>query len=509
MTRSWRLCRIFVLLPALLPQAHGGSSFMESLLMIIPVILSGGAGTRLWPVSRAGQPKPFIRLADGQSLLQKTYQRAAAVAGDGVVMTVTNRDFYFQTKDEYQSVRAAAPAHYLLEPMGRNTAPAIAAAALALRERHGAGAIMLVMAADHLIDNQLAFVMAARHAAELAAAGHLVTFGIVPTAPETGFGYIECGAAVDDSGACRVERFVEKPDASTAAGYVESGRYLWNSGMFCLRVDVLLDEMQRHAPEVLAQVRSCLTYSPASEQGGSLMQELDAASFAEASDISIDYAVMEHSERVVVIPAPFDWSDIGSWEALKQLVPADEAGNRAQGDAVFVDCHNTYLQSDSRLLAAVGVSDLILVDTADAVLVVHPERVQEVKQVVQRLKDSGHEAYKLHRTVARPWGTYTVLEEGPRFKIKRIVVKPGAALSLQLHHHRSEHWIVVQGMAKVTNGERELYVNTNESTYIPAGHKHRLENPGILDLVMIEVQSGEYLGEDDILRFADQYGRSS
>lgn len=477
--------------------------------MIIPVILSGGAGTRLWPVSRAGQPKPFMRLQDGESLLQKTYQRAAALAGAGVVVTVTNRDFYFQTKDEYRSVRADAPAHFILEPLGRNTAPAIAAAALALRDRHGDEAIMLVMAADHLIHDQVAFVAAARHAAELAGAGHLVTFGIPPTAPETGFGYIECGAAVDAAGARRVQRFVEKPSARTAAEYLASGNYLWNSGMFCFRVGVLLEEMQQHAPEVLAQISSCLAYSPASEQGRHLMQELDAASFAETADISIDYAVMERSARVVVIPAPFDWSDIGSWEALKQLVPADADGNRAQGDALFVDCYNTYLQSESRLLAAVGVSDLILVETADAVLVVHAERVQDVKQVVQRLKDSGHEAYKLHRTVARPWGTYTVLEEGSRFKIKRIVVRPGEALSLQLHHHRSEHWIVVQGMAKVTNGERELYVNTNESTYIPAGHRHRLENPGLLDLVMIEVQSGEYLGEDDIVRFADQYGRNS
>ena len=480
--------------------------------MIIPVVLSGGAGTRLWPVSREGHPKPFIRLADGESLLQKTYRRAAAIAGqgEGTIVTVTNRDYYFQSKDEFAAAQLTDQhAHFILEPFGRNTAPAIAVAALALRQQHGDEAIMVVIAADHLIQDEQGFVEAARTAARLAGEGHIVTFGIRPNAPETGFGYIECGAPVAGSPAARVQRFVEKPDAATAAQYLASGRYLWNSGMFCFSVGTILAELEKHAPEVFAPARICIDASPAQETGNVLMQELEAVSFANAPDISIDYAVMERSDRVVVIPAAFDWSDIGSWSALKHLVKPDAQNNRALGDALFVDCENTFIQSEERLVAAVGVKDLILIDTPDAVLVVHPDHVQDVKKVVQQLKDANHEAYKLHRTVSRPWGTYTVLEEGKRFKIKRIVVKPGASLSLQLHHHRSEHWIVVQGMAKVVNGEREIYVSTDESTYIPAGHKHRLENPGILDLVMIEVQSGEYLKEDDIVRFADQYGRTN
>ncbi len=482
--------------------------------MIIPVILSGGAGTRLWPVSREGHPKPFIRLADGESLLQKTYRRAALIAtpGDGTIVTVTNRDYYFQSKDEFAAARLGEQhPHFILEPFGRNTAPAIAAAALALRETHGDAAIMVIMAADHLIRDEQDFSTAAHAAARLAEAGHIVTFGIRPDAPETGFGYIECGVGIGsgEEGAARVQRFVEKPDAATAAQYLASGRYLWNSGMFCFSVGTILAELAKHAPEVLKTAQTCLELSPAEQSGTVLMQELDAASFSNAPDISIDYAVMEHSDRVVVIPAAFDWSDIGSWTALQQLVEPDADGNRTLGDALLINCHNTFVQSEGRLIAAVGIDNLILIDTPDAVLAVHPDHVQDVKKVVEQLKTAGHDACKLHRTVARPWGTYTVLEDGKRFKIKRIVVKPGAALSLQLHHHRSEHWIVVQGMAKVTNGDEELYVNTNESTYIPAGHKHRLENPGILDLVMIEVQSGEYLKEDDIVRFADQYGRSA
>jgi mannose-1-phosphate guanylyltransferase len=279
--------------------------------------------------------------------------------------------------------------------------------------------------------------------------------------------------------------------------------------MFCFSVGTILNELARYAPDVLAQAGACLESAPMIDSNAWTIQELDVEIFAKAPDISIDYAVMEHSERTVVVPATFDWSDIGSWNALKQLVAPDAQGNRAIGDVIFVECNDTYIQSDGRLIAAVGVQNLIVIDTPDAVLVVHPDHVQDVKKVVQELKSVNHETYKLHRTVSRPWGTYTVLEEGRRFKIKRIIVKPGAALSLQMHHHRSEHWIVVQGMAKVINGNNELYVNTNESTYIPAGHRHRLENPGILDLVMIEVQSGEYLGEEDIVRFDDQYGRAN
>lgn len=476
--------------------------------MIIPVVLAGGAGSRLWPISREGHPKPFIKLSDGESLLQKTYQRASEICTRGEILTVTNRDYLFQSKDEFLATKLpGCRAHFILEPVGRNTAPAIAAAALSIHRQHGDDAIMVVIAADHLIKDTVNFVKATQYAAKLARAGHIVTFGISPSAPETGFGYIECGSPVDDGPATRVLRFVEKPDTATAAKYLETQRYLWNSGMFCFTVGTILGELAKYAPEVLEQVGTALESAPLTDSNAWVIQELDAEKFAGAPDISIDYAVMERSDRTVVVPATFDWSDIGSWNALRQLVVPDAQGNRAIGDVIFADCQNTYIQSEGRLIAAVGVQNLIVVDTPDAVLVVHPDHVQDVKKVVQELKSADHETYKLHRTVSRPWGTYTVLEEGKRFKIKRIIVKPGAALSLQMHHHRSEHWIVVQGMAKVVNGEDELYVNTNESTYIPAGHRHRLENPGILDLVMIEVQSGEYLGEGDIVRFEDQYGR--
>ncbi|MFJ7797297.1 mannose-1-phosphate guanylyltransferase/mannose-6-phosphate isomerase [Pseudomonas sp. NPDC096950] len=479
--------------------------------MLIPVILSGGAGTRLWPVSREGHPKPFMTLPDGQSLLGKTYRRAAGLLdGWGDIVTVTNREYYFQSKDHYHDAQMARHrGHFLLEPTGRNTAPAIAAAALSLQALHGDEAIMVVMPADHLIVNVDALQSAVEHAVTLAKSGHLVTFGVVPTAPETGFGYIETGAPLDDKGAAKVQRFVEKPDLQTATHYLESGNFLWNSGMFCFSVATLLDELQVHAPELLEQTRACMAESAPVETGGCLQQELSPTLFAEITDISIDYALMERSDKVVVVPAGFDWSDIGSWGALAALIPPDAQNNRASGDAIFVDSHNNFVQSEGRLVAAVGVDNLIIVDTADAVLVAHADRAQDVRRVAKQLKDKKHEAYRLHRTVSRPWGTYTVLEEGTRFKIKRIVVKPGGKLSLQMHHHRNEHWVVVEGMAKVTNnGTGTHLVAKNESTFIAAGHKHRLENPGVIDLVIIEVQSGEYLGEDDIVRFEDHYGRT-
>lgn len=476
--------------------------------MLIPVILSGGAGTRLWPVSREGAPKPFMAMPDGQSLLQKTYRRAAGVlAADGDIVTVTNRDYFFHSKDHFQAAKLDQRGHFILEPMGRNTAPAIAVAALALRARHGDQATMLVMPADHLIRDTEAFARAVEHASALAQEGFLVTFGVVPTTPETGFGYIEMGDAIDERGGSRVRRFVEKPDLATAQGFVSTGGFLWNSGMFCFTVGTCLGELERHAPELLAKAIECQMASQPDEVGSFLQQELPAEHFGVLEDISIDYALMERSERVAVVPATFDWSDIGSWGALSALVEPDAQNNRVAGSAIFVDSRDNFVQSEGRLIATVGVEGLVIVETADAILVARSDRAQDVRKVVKQLKDSENQAYRLHRTVNRPWGTYTVLEEGSRFKIKRIVVKPNASLSLQMHHHRSEHWVVVQGMAKVTNGESVRLVNSNESTYIPAGHKHRLENPGVIDLVMIEVQSGEYLGEDDIVRFEDVYGR--
>ncbi len=474
--------------------------------MLIPVILSGGAGTRLWPVSREAHPKPFIVLPDGQSLMQKTLLRAAALKPESI-LTITNRDYFFITRDAYAEV-ALAPGialDYLLEPAGRNTAPAIAAGALRLREQFGDEATMLVLPSDHLISDVAGFAAAVQAAKALAEQGYLVTFGITPTGPETGFGYIEADDARKLGAAgLAVRRFVEKPSREKAEAYLASGAYYWNSGMFCFRVGDFLGELARCAPDVSDAVAVAWQATPRNQTPVAI----DAESFARIADISVDYAVMEKAERVAVVPGRFDWSDIGSWQALGELVPADADGNRVRGEAVLVDSKDCIVQSDERLVAALGVYNLLVVDTPDALLIADRSRAQDVKSIVQRLKASGHESARLHRTVHRPWGTYTVLEEGPRFKIKRIVVKPGASLSLQYHHRRSEHWVVVSGTARIVNGEREITLGADQSSYIPAGAAHRLANPSSVDCVMIEVQSGDYLGEDDIVRLEDNYGRS-
>ena len=476
--------------------------------MLIPAILSGGAGTRLWPVSRKGHPKPFMALADGQTLLAKTYRRALQVAeavdveSRPEVLTVTNRDYYFMSRDEQDS--SGVNGGFILEPFGRNTAPAVAVAAHVVQQRYCADAVMLVLAADHLIQNQAAFNIAVQSAVALAEQDHLVTFGIVPTAPETGFGYIQRGDAVGTG--FKVRRFVEKPDLETATGYLASGEFFWNSGMFCFKAGIFLDELTRHAPDIAATVAECWAAMQAPKNPDVL--EIPSAMFATVPDLSVDYAVMERSDRVAVVPGDFGWSDIGSWNAVRDLAKPDSEGNRVVGEAILVGAQNTYVQAEDRLVAAVGVRDLMVIDTPDALLILDPDRSQDVKQVVSRLKKTDHEAHRLHRTVVRPWGTYTVLEDSAHFKIKRIEVKPGQSLSLQMHHHRSEHWVVVSGVAKVTNGDQEILVKRNESTYIPAGQTHRLENPGTLPCVMIEVQCGDYLGEDDIVRFEDNYGRN-
>lgn len=440
-------------------------------------------------------------MEDGQSLLQKAFLRGATLPNVKEVLTVTNRELYFQAEDAFGEVNTDGVAtSFILEPFGRNTAPAVAAAALQMAETHGEDAILLILPADHIISKQAAFRDAVRKATELAATGRLVTFGIQPTAPETGYGYIE-------SKGHDVVRFVEKPTLDKAEAYLVSGNFLWNSGMFCFAAGAMLQEMAEHCPEILQATRLCLHNSKVSSGKGFSQLEISPEQFKAVPDDSIDYAVMEKTRNAAVVACDIGWSDIGCWRALGDLKEPDGDNNRIQGDAVVVDSRNCTINSEDRMVGVVGVENLIIVDTPDALLVADKRRAQEVKRIYTQLKAQGHEAHKMHRTVHRPWGTYTVLEEGPHFKIKRIEVKPGASLSLQMHHHRSEHWIVVTGTAKVLNDSRELILNQNESTYIPAEHKHRLENAGEERLVMIEVQTGSCLSEDDIVRFDDIYGR--
>lgn len=471
---------------------------------LIPVILSGGAGTRLWPVSRRAHPKPFMRLVDGESLAEKTFRRALQVAGGGSVLTVTSRDYYFYTRDLYDAMVGADHDHpFLLEPAGRNTAPAIALAALYVTANSGPDSSLLVLPADHLVRNEEKFLAAVNDARALAERGYLVTFGVHPTYPETGYGYIRKGNRIPDSGGFEVAAFVEKPDQATAEAYVDSGLYDWNSGMFCFGAGVFLAALQRHAPDVFACAQACWNSMDRSRRPF----EIPSEPFAGCPAVSVDYAVMEKSPHSAVVAGDFGWSDIGSWKAISELYESDAAGNRIQGRAILVESRDCFVQGDKRLVAAVGVHDLVIVDTGDAVLVANRERVQDVKEVVNQLADLDDAAAEFHQTVHRPWGSYSVLEDAEDCKVKRLVVKPGQVLSLQKHHRRAEHWTVVQGTAKVRLGDREFLLKANESTYIPADTLHRLENPGAVDVHVIEVQTGDYFGEDDIVRYEDIYGR--
>ncbi len=464
---------------------------------IQPVILSGGSGTRLWPLSREAYPKQFLPLAGELTMLQATWQRVAPLAARGPLV-IANEEHRFVAAEQLQQV-GTEPAAIILEPVGRNTAPAIAVAALEAT-RDGADALLLVLPSDHVITDEAAFRNAVQAAASAAEAGKLVTFGIVPTGPETGYGYIK---AANGQGLRAVERFVEKPDLETATGYVSSGQYYWNSGMFLLKASRYLQELERFQPEMLARSRQAWQQARRDAD----FTRLDRDAFTAVPSDSIDYAVMEKTADAVVVPLDAGWNDVGSWTALRDVSQQDGDGNAHQGDVIAIDCRNTYAYAQ-RLVALVGLDDVIVVETDDAVLVGKADRMQEVKTVVAKLKAEGRSEATWHRKVYRPWGAYDSIDNGERFQVKRITVKPGGTLSLQMHHHRAEHWIVVSGTAEVTRGNEVILLSENQSTYIPLGVTHRLRNPGKLPLELIEVQSGSYLGEDDIVRFEDTYGRS-
>ena len=453
------------------------------------------AVSRLWPVSREQHPKPFIKLSDNQSFLQKAFLRGAKLSDVSEVLTITNRDLYFKTLDSFKEVNSnEIQTSFILEPYGRNTAAAVASAAIYARDTYGDDAVLLVLAADHLITEQVAFDDAVSCAIELAKSGRLVTFGIKPTIPETGYGYIEALGT-------EVLRFVEKPTLDKAIEYVESGRFFWNSGMFCFKASTMIAEMDLHCPEILIATKACLDKSDSVQSKKVKHIDLDPDTFIHVPDISIDYAVMEKSGNVSVVPCDIGWSDIGSWAAISELHQADDDGNTVQGHAILHATSNCYISSEDRVIGAVGVENLVIVDTADALLVAHKESSQDVKLIYNHLKTINNDAYKIHRTVYCPWGRYTLLEVGERFKIKRLEVKPGASLTMQMHHHRNEHWVVLSGVAEVFYEDQIALLTANQSTYIPAGHRHQLKNPGLIDLVMLEVQTGEYLGEDDIIDY--------
>jgi len=475
-------------------------------MQLLPVILSGGSGTRLWPVSREAMPKPFMKIAGGKSLLQLKWERACELPGVSHAAVVTNLAYSYKTAEELMGESGAKQISLLLEPVGRNTAPAVALAALWAQAKFGSDVVLVVLAADHLIDKPAEFGDAVADAAALAQReGRLVLFGIEPSSPDTGYGYIEWGLPLARSSAHEVARFVEKPTVEKATEYLRAGNFVWNSGMFCFTAAAILAALDKHAPNVLHAAQRVAQRSTMDASGQVVF---DAASFSDLPNVSIDYAVMEKAANVAVIPCAFGWSDIGSWKAVAETRETDEAGNSTEGDTILVNSRRTYLRSEDRLVAAVGVEDLVVIDTPDAVLVAHKDSSQQVKDIVAKLKRDGHITAKEHLTVHRPWGKYTVLHDAPQFKVKRIEVNPGKKLSLQLHQKRSEHWVVVRGTAHVTVGERVVDLAPNESIYVPMQVQHRIENATDQTLTMVEVQCGDYLGEDDIVRFSDDFGRA-
>jgi mannose-1-phosphate guanylyltransferase/mannose-6-phosphate isomerase len=478
-------------------------------MLIQPVVLSGGSGTRLWPLSREKYPKQLLSLVGEDSLLQATVRRVEGLGAGTLAppMVVCNEEYRFVIAEQLRLM--GQPGSIVLEPTGRNTAPALTLAALTAR-RDGADPVLLVMPADHVIVDKPAFQSVVRQGAALAADGVIVTFGITPDSPETGYGYIQAGAPYGPGAAAVIARFVEKPDRVTAQSYLDAGTYSWNSGLFMLKASVWLAATAVCRADILA---ACQSAWDSGKTDGEFVR-VDKDLFSACPNDSIDYAVMERIASGqaglppgVVIPLAAGWSDVGAWDALWQVLPKDDQGNVAQGDVLLQDCRNTLALSEGRLIACVGIENVVVVETADAILVAHKDKTQDVKKIVESLKKTGRSEGQLHRKVYRPWGWYDSVDMGKRFQVKRIVVKPGGILSLQMHHHRAEHWIVVSGTAKVTRGEESFLVTENESTYIPLGTTHRLENPGRVELEMIEVQSGSYLGEDDIVRFEDMYGR--
>jgi mannose-1-phosphate guanylyltransferase/mannose-6-phosphate isomerase len=466
---------------------------------VIPVILSGGAGTRLWPLSREMYPKQLLALTSKQTMLQDTATRLSKVAGALPPIVVCNEAHRFTVAEQLRALNTQASA-ILLEPVGRNTAPAVALAALQAI-KIDADATLIVAPADHVIREVQKFSQAADVAVSLAQRDKLVTFGIVAHAPETGYGYIRRGEGAGPS--YPVAQFIEKPPLDLAVQFVATGDYYWNSGMFVFKASRFLAELGKFAPDILEACNAAF----AAGQTDLDFVRIDKPAFAQCRSESIDYAVMEKTQDALVLPIDVGWSDVGSWSSLFDALPADEEGNVLQGDVLTFDTHDCYVHSTSRLVAAVGMEDHIVVETKDAVLVAPKGRVQDVKDLVAKLKSSGRTESSLHREVFRPWGSYDSIDNGERFQVKRLSVKPGGVLSLQMHHHRAEHWIVVQGTARITRNDETFLLAENESTYIPIGATHRIENPGKVPLHIIEVQSGSYLGEDDIVRFEDNYGR--
>jgi len=487
---------------------------MSPRIPVQPVIMAGGSGTRLWPLSRAGFPKQFLVLSGTTSLFQQAVERLQGLADDALAvngpLVVGNEEHRFLVLDQLRDARVEAAA-VLLEPLGRNTAPAVTLAALQALDGtpQGIDPVLVITSSDQTVTDAPAFTAAVRDAVHAAADGAIVILGITPTAPETGYGYIRTEDATA-GGARRVAQFVEKPDAATATRYLAEGGYFWNAGMFVLRASVWLAALERFRPDIAAACRTAWATRTNDENKNARFVRPDKTAFAAVPSESVDYAVMERCPGVLdirMVPLDAGWNDLGAWEAVWQVAPKDAAGNASTGDAIVTDSRNTLVHATSRLVSVVGLDNVIVVETPDAVLVADREKSQDVKKIVQQLGAEQRGEQALHRKVHRPWGWYDSIDNGPRHQVKRIMVKPGASLSLQMHHHRAEHWIVVCGTAEVTNGDKVIMLSENQSTYIPLGQTHRLSNPGKVPLEIIEVQSGSYLGEDDIVRFEDTYGR--